>query len=306
MRPNPMEHVLESILNACCMHVGTMPDAGRCSVSHQYPPGSPRGHFHLIGAPECLLIGLASQERVHLLRGDLVIVLSDVRHMLAVAPGDCAESGDSSSAALYGEFEFPMGSTSPLLRALPSCLIVRAAEASQHYRELADILLARTRDTRLGQQMVINKLASSLLALSVCEYAYQTPAPMEIFAALLDGRIARVLAAIHDRLDAQWSIQSLAAVAGMSRSTFALHFATLMGMAPMRYVTSWKVGQAKQLLQDQRMSVAKVAEMLGYSSEAAFRKLFKRVEGIGPGQARAAGRFNRRPGIDARIAAAGP
>lgn len=304
MRSHPMEHVLESILNACCMHVGTMPDASRCSVSHQYPAGSPRGHFHLIGAQDCLLIGLESQERVHLLRGDLVIVLSDVRHMLAVAPGDCAESGDCRSASLYGEFEFPMGSTGPLLRALPNCLIVRAAEASQNYRELADILLARTLDTRLGQQMVINKLASSLLAFAVCEYAYQTAVPMEIFAALLDGRIARVLAAIHDRLDAQWSIQSLAAVAGMSRSTFASHFTTLMGMPPMRYVTSWKVAQARQLLQDQRMSVARVTEMLGYSSEAAFRKLFKRIEGIGPGQARAAARFNRRPGSDAGIAAA--
>lgn len=304
MHSHPMEHVLESILNACCMHVGTMPDTGRCSVSHQYPPGAPRGHFHLIGATECLLIGLASQERVHLLRGDLVIVLSDVRHMLAFPPGDCAESGDGRSAALYGEFEFPMGSTSPLRRALTNCLVVRAGEASQHYRELADILLARTRDARLGQQLVINKLASSLLAFAVCEYAYQKSAPMEIFAALLDGRIARALAAIHDRLDAQWSIRSLAAVAGMSRSTFALHFATLMGMPPMRYVASWKVAQAKQLLQDQRMSVAKVAEMLGYSSEAAFRKLFKRIEGMGPGQARAAARFNGRPGTDARIAAA--
>lgn len=306
MRPNSMEHVLESILNACCVHVGAMPDASRCSISHQYSPAAPRGHFHLIGAQECLLIGLASQERIHLLRGDLVIVPNDVRHMIAIAPGDCAESGDRRSAELYGEFEFPMGSASPLRRVLPSCLVIRANTASQQYRELAEIVLTTARDSSLGKHIVINKLAGSLLAFAVCEYAYQTPAPLEIFAALLDGKIARALAAIHERLDAQWTLHSLAAVAGMSRSTFALHFSTLMGMPPMRYVTSWKVAQAKQLLQDQRLSVAKVAEMLGYGSEASFRKLFKRVEGIGPGQARAAARFKHRPGTDARIAAAAP
>jgi AraC-like DNA-binding protein len=284
-----------------------MPDASRCSISHQYSPGSPRGHFHLVGARECLLIELASEQRIQLLRGDLVVVLGDVRHMLAVAPGDCAApSADGCFPALYGEFEFPMGGASPLSRALPNCVIVRATEASQHYRELVGILLGATRNTRPGQRIVINKLASGLLAFAVCEYANRMPARMEIFAALLDGRIARVLDAIHERLDEQWTIHSLAALAGMSRSTFALHFATLMGVPPMRYVTSWKVAHGKQLLQDQRLSVARVAEMLGYSSEAAFRKLFKRVEGIGPGRARAAGRFDRHREDAARIAAAAP
>jgi AraC family transcriptional activator of mtrCDE len=126
------------------------------------------------------------------------------------------------------------------------------------------------------------------------------PTPMEhAIESISNAKIARVLAAIHDRLDEQWTLRSLAAVAGMSRSTFALHFAALMGMPPMRYVASWKVARSKHLLQDRRLSVAKVAEMLGYSSEAAFRKLFKRIEGIGPGQARVAARFNSRPGTAA-------
>jgi AraC family transcriptional activator of mtrCDE len=125
------------------------------------------------------------------------------------------------------------------------------------------------------------------------------PMPLEQNATLLDGRIARTLAVIHDRLDEQWTLRSLANVAGMSRSTFALHFSALTGMPPMRYVTSWKVARSKHLLQDRQLSVAKVAEMLGYSSEAAFRKLFKRVEGIGPGQARAAARLNAQPGAAA-------
>jgi AraC family transcriptional regulator, activator of mtrCDE len=125
------------------------------------------------------------------------------------------------------------------------------------------------------------------------------PMPMEQKAPPLDGKIARALVAIHDRLDEQWTLRSLATVAGMSRSTFALHFSALMGMPPMRYVTSWKVARGKHLLQDPRLSVAKVAEMLGYSSEAAFRKLFKRIEGMGPGQARAAARFNSQPGAAA-------
>jgi AraC-like DNA-binding protein len=76
-------------------------------------------------------------------------------------------------------------------------------------------------------------------------------------------------------------------IAGMSRSAFALSFGDTMGVPPMQYLTLWRVTQARRLLQDRRLSVAAIAEKLGYKSETAFRKLFKRIEGVGPGKARA-------------------
>jgi AraC-like DNA-binding protein len=203
---------------------------------------------------------------------------------------DESPAGDSASM-LYGNFDFPMGNRSSLAGSLPNCLVVKSRDASPYVRQLASILLDAARETRFGQQMLIDKLAGSLLAFAVCEYASRTEALHAIVTPIHDARIARALRAFHERSGEEWSVRSLAAMAGMSRSSFALHFTTAMGLPPMQYAALWRVAQAKQLLKDSRLSVASVAELLGYSSEAAFRKLFKRVEGVGPGNARTAARF---------------
>jgi len=72
----------------------------------------------------------------------------------------------------------------------------------------------------------------------------------------------------------------------MSRSAFAERFTQLMRVPPIQYVTQWRVSLAEQLLRDRQQSVAGIAQQLGYSSEAAFRRLFKRVSGICPGRIR--------------------
>lgn len=112
--------------------------------------------------------------------------------------------------------------------------------------------------------------------------------PIELHAAPSDPRIRKVLQAVHDHPGHDWSMQSLASFACMSRSAFAERFAQLMKMPPMHYVTRWRVSVAEQLLRE-RQSVADIAQQLGYGSEAAFRRLFKRVRGVGPGQVRARG-----------------
>ena len=76
----------------------------------------------------------------------------------------------------------------------------------------------------------------------------------------------------------------------MSRTAFAELFTTTVGTPPIQYLAHWRATEARRLLKNRRFSVAAIADMLGYSSEAAFRRFFKRVEGVGPGSAR------RRPG----------
>ena len=88
-------------------------------------------------------------------------------------------------------------------------------------------------------------------------------------------------------------MQNMAGLACMSRSAFAERFTQLMNVPPMQYVTQWRVNVAERLLHDPDLSVASIAERLGYSSEAAFRRLFKRVSGICPGHVRAGNRQTR-------------
>jgi AraC-like DNA-binding protein len=274
--------------------VSTTLDEFRGESSNDEPRSTWR-HFYVAGAQQLLLVRPTQQEPIPLRCGDLAILLrgAHLAHVTNQREDLESSTGDGDVApSLYGAFELPMGNTNPLLHALPGCLVVRSRDASQCFRELSKVLLAAAREPRPGQQIVINALASSLLAFALCEHAYQTHMSRGIFAALLDSRIARVLHAVHERSGENWNIRSMASLAGMSRSTFAVHFSMIVGVPPMRYVMSWRIGQAKQLLRDNRLSVSKVAEMLGYSSEAAFRKLFKRVEGIGPGQARAEARLH--------------
>jgi transcriptional regulator GlxA family with amidase domain len=191
---------------------------------------------------------------------------------------------------LCGELDFAMGPHNPVLLALPDCFVVHAQDGGESFRKLASVLIATAGMKQTGRQVVMNKLAETLFTIAVCEYANAAGNRQGLFAALADPRMTRVLEAIHRRSGENWDLQALAGVAGMSRSAFASHFAQVMGIPPMQYLASWRITQARQLLKDRRLSVAAIAEQLGYKSETAFRKLFKRLEGIGPGRARAAAR----------------
>jgi AraC-like DNA-binding protein len=81
-------------------------------------------------------------------------------------------------------------------------------------------------------------------------------------------------------------VGTLAEVAAMSRSTFAEHFVRLVGKSPMDVITAWRMQLARTALERGRVSVADVAQQVGYEAEAAFRKAFKRHFGFGPGEAR--------------------
>jgi AraC-like DNA-binding protein len=72
----------------------------------------------------------------------------------------------------------------------------------------------------------------------------------------------------------------------MSRTVFAERFATLLGQTPMQYLAGWRMHLAEEMLRAARASVAQVAEQVGYQTETAFRRAFKRVRGVGPGDVR--------------------
>jgi AraC-like DNA-binding protein len=121
----------------------------------------------------------------------------------------------------------------------------------------------------------------------VCSSDLSVANPRGLLAALADPRLSKALAAIHERPGDGWTIQSMAQVAGMSRTAFAERFHETLGQPPIQYLSNWRASEAKRLLRNRRFSVAAIAQQLGYRSEAAFRRFFKRMEGVGPGRVRA-------------------
>ena len=104
--------------------------------------------------------------------------------------------------------------------------------------------------------------------------------------AIFDPQIGTALSSIHEDVKVPSTVESLAASAGMSRSAFAARFRQLLGQTPLAYVTDWRMQKAILLLQQGDKKLADIAQSVGYESDAAFSKAFKRVLGRAPGEYR--------------------
>jgi AraC-like DNA-binding protein len=141
---------------------------------------------------------------------------------------------------------------------------------------------------------VLDRLVEAMFVLVLRHHMTSTPALTGFLGALKDERVARSLAALHRTPGHGWRVETLAREAGMSRTVFAERFAALLGHTPMQYLAAWRMHLADDMLSLGRASVAQVAEQLGYQTETAFRRAFKRVRGIGPGTARRRARAEAR------------
>src|SRR5260370_34238255 len=92
------------------------------------------------------------------------------------------------------------------------------------------------------------------------------------------------LSAIDDRVNTPWTVESLAGAACMSRAAFAARFKELLGQTTLEYVTEWRMQKAMQVLQQRDKKLIDIARLVGYESDAAFSKAFKRVVGANPGE----------------------
>ncbi|WP_050997904.1 helix-turn-helix transcriptional regulator [Dyella japonica] len=283
--PRLVEPALESLLNRSMLQVQVVAELHRCGSWYADAPRYECGLFHLVGAGRCRVQSDELGTAAELETGDLVIFPHGAPHRLLDAQG-----GDAAHTSLIcGEFRFVGSGQHPLNLALPSCLIIHASQASAPFRQLATAMADVVHADCAGRHVLLNKLADALFTLAICDYSRQTAGRQGLFASLADPRIARVLQAVHDHPGKAWTMQSMAALACMSRSAFAERFTQLMKLPPIQYVTQWRVSVAEQLLRDRQQSVAGIAQQLGYSSEAAFRRLFKRVSGICPGRVRGEG-----------------
>ncbi|MDB5967751.1 MAG: AraC family transcriptional regulator [Hydrocarboniphaga sp.] len=284
-----VDSVLEAVLSSYQLRVEITANVRYCGTWFEQEPATRFGQFHLITDGGCWVSGSALASPEQLFRGDLIVFPTGTRHSLSASrdPHLPEPSEDAGTSMLCGELEFIMGMRNPIFTALPPCFIVRAAQSSGAFRQLADMLVATSTDRRWGRQMVQNKLADSLFTMAVCEYVRSAGEPRGLLAALTDVRLSKALAAVHERPGDEWTIQSMAQVAGMSRTAFAELFTQTVGQPPIQYLSNWRATEARRLLKNRRYSVASIAEMMGYRSEAAFRRFFKRVDGVGPGKVRA-------------------
>lgn len=175
----------------------------------------------------------------------------------------------------------------PLLTALPRVMPVRLSSLpGGGWIEGGMAYAAQTlAEGRPGAATVLTKISELFFAELVRHYVTELP-PEETgwLAGLRDHVVGRALELLHARVDEPWTTEALARALAMSRSAFADRFAAVVGQPPMRYLTTWRMQLARQKLRETHASVAQIAFDVGYESEAAFTRAFRRECGAPPAQ----------------------
>lgn len=175
-----------------------------------------------------------------------------------------------------------------LMRGLPDLILLSAAETPASLEPVVKMLAVENAESQPGRGVLLDALSDVLLALVLRRALAAGHLGDGFLAALGDPRIAPVLAALHAEPGRDWSLDRLAAIAALSRSRLTERFRELLDCSPLQYVAELRMREASQLLRHGQLSVAQIGERLGYATEAAFRRAYKRVTGSTPGATRQA------------------
>jgi AraC-like DNA-binding protein len=179
----------------------------------------------------------------------------------------------------------------PLLQTLPRMLHVRGvgALADDLLSRLIELTLAESRTHRPGGECIRVRLSELMFVEVVRRHLAALPAARTGWlAGIKDQAIGRALSLLHERPEHAWTLGELARSVGLSRSVLAERFCGFVGQPPMQYLTHWRMQVAARLLADGASKVATVALEVGYASEAAFSRTFKKVTGVSPASFRRA------------------
>lgn len=266
--------------------------------------------FHALTRGGCWA-GLAGAPMQRLEAGDVLVVPHGDAYLLAdppdappgygddeaieffrrMAAGEAAPVVDAGTEGRVGT-EFVCGFLgcdarpfNPILAGLPRMVTLHAAAtAGTRLGQLLDTAVAEMREAREGRRDVLRRLSELMFVELVRHQAAASADERGWLAGLRDPLVGRALARLHAEPASAWTLDSLAAAAGSSRTTLAERFARLVGRPPMQYLSDWRMQRAAQLLADPRLKVAVVAQAVGYDSEAAFSRAFRRHAGLSPDQ----------------------
>jgi AraC-like DNA-binding protein len=192
---------------------------------------------------------------------------------------------------LCGAFHFEYPHDFPLLRRLPKLVHVSGEQGrtEQGLVDIVHLIIRESASQQPGAEVMLRRL-TELLFIQVIRLwiNQQAEASVGWVGALHDQSISAALGLIHQSPERRWTVKDLAEATALSRSAFSARFTELVGEPPMTYLTRWRMLRATRLLRNE-VRVGTIAEMLGYESEAAFRKAFKREIGIPPAQYRKLG-----------------
>jgi len=266
--------------------------------------------FHMAMRGSCWLTIDGVAEPLPLTTGDLVVIPRGTAHVLSDAPGReaatvdevVARTGFNGSGALVfggreaggvcqlfcGHFAFDEAGSHPLLESLPRYIHLPSSRTmnAAWLDAIIRFVGAEVWGGRAGADAVVHRLSEIVFIQVIRAFVDHVGEGAGFLAAVLDPKLSRSLARFHAEPARAWTVEAMAKEAGVSRTVFAERFTSLVGMTPLGYAAYWRMHLARREVVAGKLPLIEIAERVGYGSEAALIRAFKRQFGVTPGELR--------------------
>lgn len=255
--------------------------------------------FHLVLAGQATLI-FGRRKTLEMKAGDFVLLPRGIAHAVQGKGGDHEAIatldvtgplpmrrntvGEADVDLLCGRFTYAHGATDLIMSTLPDVLHISFAQ--EGHLGFLESIVAMMRDevTQLnsGALSIVTALSEVLYVLALRSYSKRAGIPPSLLALLGDSRLSHAVLAMMKEPQKPWTVATLAKQASMSRATFARHFVEKGATSPMDLLTTLRMRLASDLLAAGKLPSAEIAERVGYQSESAFAKVFRKKMGLTP------------------------
>ena len=285
-------------LRACIYFVKDMPAPWGMDI-----PAVANGPLHMVLAGSCVLV--VDGKEVNLMAGDAVLLPHGAQHQMLDTSGTDPEPGPdvmqrlldpgycvpdvSATRMLCGHFEWDSIFEHPMFRELPAVMVVRnvfSGVEAERFKAIVSLITVESENLRPGHSAVADRMGEVLFVSMLRHWMVENKPEQGLLATIDNPGLSRALHQIHNLPNEALNLNVLARTAGMSRTSFAVQFRERMGVPPAEYLARWRMLKARHLLLQTDLPTSDICSLVGYGSDAAFSRAFKREFGEPPSRVR--------------------
>lgn len=249
--------------------------------------------FHMVTEGSCIL-DVPGRFNGVLNCGDLVIFPRELAHSMVPVKAQTGEQAwfdyrtaqdIEGTGLLCGEMRFQHKGSRYILDALPPVFVIRYDASNGWLRSLLEMIVTESMCVSPASKALLDKLSELLFTYALRQYLTDNPGEVGMLAIYGHARLAHAINAIHQHPEYEWTLESMAKEAALSRTTFVETFKTVSGWTPGQYLTWWRMQMAWSMLRNGE-STAEVANSVGYKSESAFSRIFQKTFSTAAGKVR--------------------
>lgn len=262
--------------------------------------GIPR--FHIMLSGECW-VGSDDHNAVKAEEADIIMLPNGDPHWIADQPGreltpsaragaacelgnPLFQNGEITNRLICGLVSFDQGATHPVVNALPDLMHFSMLELAGPIWSVVKLIDTEMQGNQNQTSRIADRLTEVLFMLLLNHYVEENDQASGFLAALRDRRVHRALTLIHQEPEFNWTLNSLGERVGMSRATLVRHFQEVVGVAPMAYITDWRIMKAHNLIKYSATPFEQVADTTGFASARTLSRAFQRRYGRTPSELR--------------------